>query len=415
MRSPFGVASYSPDKAWFPAGPLEKCVELYMKFVKAGAGFVIMPSAVPDDKAHQVPGLPLKQMYVGRWLKTEYAGTDPGYHYCCPSTLEPPRQANIDLQLALRDKLPENVPLITTILCEGMDLKEWAEHARLSAEAGADMLEINAGCPIGVTEAGGIPEEEKRYGLMLGNDPRLIGPITKAVVDAVKVPVGVKITAEAGFPTNLKVVEAVKNAGGKYVVGSHLGLTVAPPDIYNGGKGRWPAMDGMNPLGMMLGPWTRWLCYKTVAFYKMTFPDMDVMASLGITVPEHIVETMMLGARATKSLTAVCLKGISLIRRVNKFLENYMKEQKYETVDDFIGLGLKHIVTADVAFEKARQFNYAAKVDSAKCTGCGICADNICPAISMEEDVAKVDPEICSSCGQCIMACPQKAIEMLPK
>jgi len=172
----------------------------------------------------------------------------------------------------------------------------------------------------------------------------------------------------------------------------------------------------MNPFGMMLGPWTRWVCYKTVAFYKAHFPDMDVLGGLGVTVPQHVVETMMLGARAVKSLTAICLKGIGLINRVNLFLENYMKQQKYETVDDFIGLGLKHLTTSDVAFEKAREFNYAAKVDPSKCTGCGICTDNICPAITMtEEKIANVDPETCVSCGQCIMACPAKAIKMLQK
>ncbi|MFQ5762746.1 MAG: tRNA-dihydrouridine synthase, partial [Candidatus Bathyarchaeia archaeon] len=360
MATPFGVGSFSPDKFLYPAGTLEKTAELYMKFVKAGAGYLVMPSTVPDDKVHQPPEVPAKKYYIGRWLKTEYEGCEPGYFYCCPSTLEPPRWSNIKLQLALREKLPENVPLVTSILCEGLDLEEWAEHAKLSAEAGADMLEINAGCPIGVAESGGVPEEDKRYGLMLGVEPKIVGMVTKAVVDAVKVPVGVKITAEAGFPTNLKVVEAVKNAGAKYVVASHLGLTVAPPDIYNGGKGRWTAMDGMNPLGMVLGPWGRWMAYKTVTYYKMMFPDMDVKSGLGITVPEHVIETMMLGARASESLTAIALKGFDLIRRVKKFLENYMKEMKYETVDDFIGLGLKYITTADVAFAKARDFNYVA-------------------------------------------------------
>ncbi len=54
----------------------------------------------------------------------------------------------------------------------------------------------------------------------------------------------------------------------------------------------------------------------------------------------------------------------------------------------------------------------AAKVDSAKCTGCEACV-GACPveAIKMEAGKAKVGDE-CIDCGACVSECPVEAIKM---
>ncbi|MBN2301419.1 MAG: 4Fe-4S binding protein [Lentisphaerae bacterium] len=55
----------------------------------------------------------------------------------------------------------------------------------------------------------------------------------------------------------------------------------------------------------------------------------------------------------------------------------------------------------------------AAKVDTEKCTGCGLCVD-VCPteAITLTNDKAKVDAEKCVDCGQCVEECPNNAISI---
>jgi NAD-dependent dihydropyrimidine dehydrogenase PreA subunit len=54
-----------------------------------------------------------------------------------------------------------------------------------------------------------------------------------------------------------------------------------------------------------------------------------------------------------------------------------------------------------------------AKVDLAKCEGCGPCKE-ACPvdAIAIENDKATVDEDTCIDCGQCVDACPTVAITM---
>jgi ferredoxin len=53
----------------------------------------------------------------------------------------------------------------------------------------------------------------------------------------------------------------------------------------------------------------------------------------------------------------------------------------------------------------------AAKVDTEKCVGCGVC-ESTCPvgAIKVEDGKAKVDADACVSCGACAGECPSEAI-----
>lgn len=54
------------------------------------------------------------------------------------------------------------------------------------------------------------------------------------------------------------------------------------------------------------------------------------------------------------------------------------------------------------------------KLDTGKCTGCGMCV-NVCPhgVFVVETGKARVtDRDLCMECGACSMNCPEKAIEV---
>lgn len=55
--------------------------------------------------------------------------------------------------------------------------------------------------------------------------------------------------------------------------------------------------------------------------------------------------------------------------------------------------------------------NFVASVDTAECTGCGVCEDR-CPmgAISMDGEIAVVDPKRCIGCALCVTGCEFEAV-----
>jgi ferredoxin len=70
------------------------------------------------------------------------------------------------------------------------------------------------------------------------------------------------------------------------------------------------------------------------------------------------------------------------------------------------------VVSAPISEKVQRMPGVRVRV-AADCTGCGICAENVCfaGAIRMEEGRAVIGPD-CRGCGRCVEACPAGAIEL---
>ena len=61
--------------------------------------------------------------------------------------------------------------------------------------------------------------------------------------------------------------------------------------------------------------------------------------------------------------------------------------------------------------------NHVARVDRAKCNGCGACIENCqVQAIAVKDDTAaEIDYDRCIGCGLCVPACPTAALSLVPK
>lgn len=130
----------------------------------------------------------------------------------------------------------------------------------------------------------------------MGATPEILLPVLKAVVEATNLPVGFKLSPEVGYPRMLHLVEESVKIGIPCIVTTHKYFAVAPPDIWDHGKGKFPALEA-NCLADFGGSALRFSMYKATALVSKHFPQIDTFAGGGIVSPQHVVEAIMLGAR----------------------------------------------------------------------------------------------------------------------
>ncbi|HXY73914.1 MAG TPA: 4Fe-4S binding protein, partial [Dehalococcoidales bacterium] len=403
--------------------------EMLLKHVAAGAGYINLPGSrhvsreVYNDLIKTAKHFHFTDAKRGfRFIKNQTPGMANEGLYLLGSLVAQPdnriRQfedyTSKVIEILKREK-PKDIPLVANINGFGAFPETWVSGAKVHEQAGVDMIEINVSCAHGGSMEGAVEDYfEQRFpmcnpGLLVGDQVNLVAAITEKVVGAVSLPVGVKLSPETGFPRIVEMAKRIKEAGAKFINCSNNAVVIAPPDIYRGGKSKWPFTDE-NPFVAGSGSWMRMITYKQIAVIAKFVPGIDLIATGGLTVPEHTVEAMMLGARATETATAVMYSGRGFLKRQIRFLHRYMETQGYHSVEDFIGLGLKYITPAEkVDFKIGKIY---AEVDSLKCTGCGICADQMCLAMEMEDKIAKVNIDDCLGCGMCVALCPKGAVSV---
>jgi dihydroorotate dehydrogenase/Pyruvate/2-oxoacid:ferredoxin oxidoreductase delta subunit len=318
----------------------------------------------------------------------------------------------------LKERLPDDVPIIGSVTGYGSTPEGWLPCVKAAEQWGADLIELNASCPFpaGFAEYVDWYIEERwpaRYpgpGLLLR--PNLFERIVKEAVKAVSVPVGIKFSPEIGFPECIVLARRYRDAGARYITTLNSAITIIPPDIYNRGKPRTPHLSG-NIICGANGPFLRLANYKMVGSIARFVPGLDIMAIGGIEEPEHVIEFLMLGANAVQQVTAPMLKGRRLFRREIAFLKDFLEEQGYGSVREFIGLHQPYLTGSEMVYT-TEEVKYIAETDVSLCDGCGTCVDMpTCMASEIIDKKGIVDPERCEGCGWCVYGCPKRARKMV--
>ena len=413
----------------------EMHAEILLKHAEAGASHICIPTckylkeetlaklqetAIPEER----PPLHPKQVRTMR-IETPLSpyGLEGLYFLSTPfwKDIETERQFaahSEELTKILMEKKSPEVRLIANVTGLGGLPETYVDGAKRYEELGVDLIEINVSCPVPTTEGNAVEYylqgrfPARWHGALIGETPDLVEKITREVVKAVNIPVGVKLSGETGFPRLVGIARRTKDAGAKWIQAINLPVGIAPPDIYNRGKPLWPFCN-TNPFVGASGAFLRVQCYKHVAAIAKFVPGLDVAAAGGLVMPQHVVEVMMLGAGLAQLCTGVIEQGRKLIRRSDSFLKRFMEEQGYQTVEDIIGLGQQYIKGNEEVDFTAR--TVVSETDELKCNGCGICVDNICVARYWDNGTVKVIEEHCSGCGACILACPTDAITLVAR
>jgi dihydroorotate dehydrogenase len=341
VRSAIGLSSVTGlNFSWHPAAPLETYTNWFKRWIDSGIGFIVMPSVGvargPSDEGIDIEGSYREALWRTQWRalgrKDDYT-----YYFTTGAVPTPTVDHGIARLEQLKKIAPPDVPVIASLF-PPVEPELNADMAKRFEAAGADMIEINGGCPIDpmsrkLGQAVGPGEE---FGMFIGCSSMYIGPIVKAVVQAVKIPIGVKMTPQAGYPGMMAVIDSAIKAGAKYVLTTHTPMGILPPDIYNDGKGSWPLLKeiGANPIATVGGgEAVRIHNYFYTAMASAFFSEkIDIVGSGGIVNGEHVLQSIMLGAGTVTIASAFIWHGVSHLRSVTKFVSDYMDRYGYKTV-----------------------------------------------------------------------------------
>ena len=278
---------------------------------------------------------------------------------------------------------------------------DWQAILSRVEDTGADGVELNFGCPHGMSERG--------MGAAVGQVPEYVEMVTRWAKAHTRMPVIVKLTPN--ITDILASAAAAKNGGADAVslintVASIIGVdldTMSP----------LPSVNGKGSHGGYCGPAVRPIALRMVGDIARSAETagMPLSGIGGIETWHDAAEFVALGCGTVQVCTAAMHHGFKIVEDMIDGLGNWMDRSGYKTLDDFRGLAVPNYVgweNLDLNFE------LVARIDQAACIGCGIChiacEDTAHQAIRASRvdgarryEVIDVD---CVGCNLCALVCP---------
>jgi dihydroorotate oxidase B, catalytic subunit (EC 1.3.3.1) len=268
-----------------------------VRVAKEGAGAVVTKSIGPEPKeGHKNPSM-----------------IDLGYGFLNAMGLPNPSYPDFKNELAIA-KRETDTPVIASIF--GGTEEEFVNVAQGLIDSKPDAFELNVSCPHALG-----------YGASVGSNPDAVESITKAVCDAVDVPVWVKLTPNV---TDIVTIgEAAQRGGADAVVAINTvkGMAI---DINSG----YPVLG--NRFGGLSGRAVKPVALKCV-YDLYTALDIPIIGVGGIYTWEDAIEMMMAGASAVQIGSAVH-EGLDVFSSIASGIEKFVSKREYSDITDIIGI-----------------------------------------------------------------------------
>ncbi|MFA7657073.1 NAD-dependent dihydropyrimidine dehydrogenase subunit PreA [Acidithiobacillus thiooxidans] len=275
----------------------------------------------------------------------------------------------------------------------------WEEWLPQIEATGADGIELNLGCPHGMSERG--------MGSAMGQAPELVEAVTRLAKQHTCLPVIVKLTPNI---TDITWSAAAAFAGGADAV-SLINTINSIVGVDLDQMAPLPTVDGLGTHGGYCGPAVKPIALNMVAEIARNpqFGHLPISGIGGITHWRDAAEFMALGATNVQVCTAAMLYGFRIIDELTEGLQTWMQEKNYSRLGDFTGQAITNVVDWNML-----NLNYVSKanIDEGRCIGCGrchiACEDTSHQAIGRVADSGRyrVRTEDCVGCNLCLAVCP---------
>ncbi|QDY99395.1 NAD-dependent dihydropyrimidine dehydrogenase subunit PreA [Nitratireductor mangrovi] len=309
-----------------------------------------------------------------------------------------PLQTNLREIKKVKKEWPDRAMIVSLMVpCEE---ENWKSILKLVEETEADGIELNFGCPHGMSERG--------MGSAVGQVPEYIEMVVRWCKQNTRMPVITKLTPNI---TDIRRPARAAKAGGTdavSLINTINSITSVNLDTFS----PEPSIDGKGSHGGYCGPAVKPIALNMVAEIARDAETagLPISGIGGITTWRDAAEFLALGAGNVQVCTAAMTYGFKVVEEMIEGLKNWMDAKGHATLDDVVGRAAPNVTDWQYL-----NLNYVSKarIDQDKCIQCGRC-HIACEDTSHQAITAIVDgkrrfeviEEECVGCNLCVNVCP---------
>lgn len=390
LRSNF-VGIKSPNPFWLASAPPTDKEYNVVRAFKAGWGGVVWKTLGEDPHIVNVNGPRYGAIHSGDRRLLGLNNIE--------LITDRPLQTNLDEIKRVKRDWPDRAMVVSLMVpCEEPN---WAAILKRVEETDCDGVELNFGCPHGMSERG--------MGSAVGQVPEYIEMVARWCKAHTRMPVIVKLTPN--ITDVRKPARAAKKGGADAV--SLINTINSIMSVNLDSFAPEPTIDGKGTHGGYCGPAVKPIALSMVSEIARDAETkgMPISGIGGITNWRDALEFILLGAGTAQVCTAAMTYGFKIVEEMTSGLENWMDERGFKRLDELVGKAVPNVTDWQYL-----NLNYIAKarIDQDKCIQCGrcyaACEDTSHQAISNAPKNGKrhfevIDAE-CVACNLCVEVCP---------
>lgn len=381
----------SPNPFWLAsAPPTDKQYNVERAF-RAGWGGVVWKTLGIDPPVVNVSS---------RYGAVDYNGTRIAGLNNIELITDRPLEVNLREIKDVKRKWPDRAVVVSLMVpCNEED---WKYILPLVEDTGCDGVELNFGCPHGMSERG--------MGAAVGQVPEYVEMVTRWVKQHSRMPCLVKLTPNI---TDVRQpARAAKRGGadGVSLINTINSIVSVDLDI----MAPTPTVDGKGTHGGYCGPAVKPIALNMVAEIARdpATHGLPMSGIGGISTWRDAAEYIALGCGSVQVCTAAMHYGFRIVEDMIDGLNNWMDAKGYRTIEDFRGMAVGNVTDWN---QLNMNYDIKARIDQDKCIKCGLChiacEDTSHQAIRYHTDGAdarrfEVVDEDCVGCNLCMLACP---------
>jgi dihydropyrimidine dehydrogenase (NAD+) subunit PreA len=341
----FAGKIHSPNPFWLASGPPANCGDQVRRAFDAGWGGAVWKTI----------GEPIVNV-SSRYSSVDWNGQRMMGLNNIELISDRPIETNLREIAEVKKQYPKHA-VIASLMVESKR-ETWHEMVKRAEDSGADGLELNFGCPHGMSERG--------MGSAVGQVPEYTTLITSWVKEVARTPVLVKLTPNV---TDIRVMaRAAKKGGadGLSAINTINSITGIDLDTFT----PRPNVGGLSAHGGYCGP-----AVKPIALHLVqqvaSEPDSPPVSGIGgVANWQDAAEFILLGCQSVQVCTAAMHYGFRIVEDMIDGLSNWMDEKGFATIEDFRGRSLPRVTDWG---RLDLNYKIVARIDPAKCIGCDLC------------------------------------------